>query len=184
MTNYLLVSVVGDLYQLPPIRQSTVFSPFKNDLLNFCRPWKIFNFYELTETMREQGDYRFVNLLNNVRIGTLAEDDHLALLKKRQKDDCELPSDTVFIYAENSLKDDLNASKLAEISHSEIRIPAIDKIPTGIPKSKLDKIAELNQSQTGGLAQCLVIKKDAKVMLTNNIDIDDRLINGQLGKIF
>ena len=36
----------------------------------------------------------------------------------------------------------------------------------------------------GGLAKLLVIKKNALIMLTNNVDIDDRLINGQFGTVF
>lgn len=102
-------------------------------------------------------------MLSNVRIGSLTED-NLALLKTRQHDEYELPQDTVFIFAESSLKDKLNTSKLEEISHPEIRIPAVDKLSRR-PQSKLDKVAELNQSQTGGLAQQLIIKKNVKVML-------------------
>jgi len=38
--------------------------------------------------------------------------------------------------------------------------------------------------ETGGLAQNLIIKLDAKVMLTSNIDVSDKLINGQIGTIY
>ena len=37
-----------------------------------------------------------------------------------------------------------------------------------------------NQSGTGGLATKLNVKKDARVMLTTNACVDDRLSNGQL----
>ena len=40
-------------------------------------------------------------------------------------------------------------------------------------------IINKNQSQTRGHATTLEIKKYARVMLTSNIDIDDRLINWQ-----
>lgn len=37
--------------------------------------------------------------------------------------------------------------------------------------------------ETGGLDSDIYIKETARVMLTTNIDIADRLINGQLGTI-
>ena len=40
-----------------------------------------------------------------------------------------------------------------------------------------------NQTNTGGLEKLLKLKIGAKVMLTVNIDIEDRLINGQTGTI-
>ena len=39
------------------------------------------------------------------------------------------------------------------------------------------------QTNTGGLANLLMLKIDAKLMLTVNMDIQDRLINGQAGNI-
>ena len=39
------------------------------------------------------------------------------------------------------------------------------------------------QSETGGLALQLKLKIDARVMLTMNVDIEDRLINGQVGTV-
>ena len=39
------------------------------------------------------------------------------------------------------------------------------------------------QFETGGLAKCLEIKVGAKVMVTVNVDIQDMLINGQIGEV-
>ena len=38
-------------------------------------------------------------------------------------------------------------------------------------------------SETGGLASILELKINATVMLTTNINIEDRLINGQMGTV-
>ena len=40
-----------------------------------------------------------------------------------------------------------------------------------------------NQSETGGLASTLQIKSNIRVMLTMNVDLQDRLIDGQSGTV-
>lgn len=67
----LAVLIVGDFYQLPPVRGNKVFKLFKNEFLNICHPWDHFIFFELTEVMRQQGDNVFIELLNNVRVGNI-----------------------------------------------------------------------------------------------------------------
>ena len=66
-----------------------------------------------------------------------------------------------------------------------VLIKAIDKFPTNLVFSETDyefiKNAEL--SVTGNLAHSLELKIRAKVMVTGNIDIEDRLTNGQIGTV-
>ena len=40
-----------------------------------------------------------------------------------------------------------------------------------------------SQSETGGLAGTLELKVNTGVMLTVNVDLEDRLVNGQLGTV-
>ena len=60
---------------------------------------------------------------------------------------------------------------------------AIDKIPEVTPSALIESLNAKSQSSTGGLAQCLHLKKAARVMLTVNIDVSDRLANGELGTV-
>ena len=41
-----------------------------------------------------------------------------------------------------------------------------------------------NQMETSGLARILELKVNARVMLTSNIDVLDKLSNGQIGTVF
>ena len=180
----LSIVVVGDLLQLPPIKQRQVFSLFDNEFLNICHPWYWFKCCELTECMRQQDDQQFINLLNAVRVGVLS-DEHIDLLKTRMKDENEIPANAVYIFATNAQKDDKNAEKLAALTeYPEITLSAADEIPKNISDSQVEKVLNCSTSDAGGLAKVLTLKKTARVMLTSNIDIKDRLINGQMGEIF
>ena len=62
-------------------------------------------------------------------------------------------------------------------------INATDIIPKNIAASLIDKALGRSQSQTGGLSAVLSVKVGARVMITSNIDVADRLSNGQIGII-
>ena len=62
-------------------------------------------------------------------------------------------------------------------------IPSNDKFPQNAANIRINEALNRNQSETRGLVQTLELKVNARVMLTVNIDIEDRLMNGQLGTI-
>ena len=121
-----LTMIVVDLYQLPPIRHSYVFQQYKVAMLNMCHPWNEFKVYELTETMRQQGDTLFVELLYNIREGRSTPTD-LSILETRKVEKQCFPEDAAYVFAENVLKDQHNSLKLAELQQLQITIFAIDK---------------------------------------------------------
>ena len=65
------------------------------------------------------------------------------------------------------------------------QIQSIDDIPSNCTYSQEVIAAAQNRKQTdtGGLAKILWLKVGARIMLTVNIDIEDRLINGQVGEV-
>lgn len=91
----LTVLIVGDFYQLPPVRGNKVFKSFKDSFLNMCHPWHHFNFFELTEVMRQQGDNEFIELLNNIRVGNTSASD-LALLELRKDETHATPDNSIY----------------------------------------------------------------------------------------
>ena len=62
-------------------------------------------------------------------------------------------------------------------------ITAIDSISKNVAFSRIEKVLSRSQSETGGLAGTLELKVNTGVMLTVNVDLKDRLVNGQLGTV-
>ena len=176
--------VVGDLYQLPPVMQRPVFADYHEELYNINHLWRVFKMCELTEVMRQRGDMALISMLNNVRVGNLTQND-VVLLQKRfvDKENDLFPTDSLHIFAENEPARLHNAFMLQKIQSPLITIDAIDQVPNGVPNHVYDRILNLKQSQTNGLAFKLSVKVGSRVMLTNNVDISDKLINGQIGSL-
>ena len=180
----LTIIAVGDFYQLPPVQQRTVYADYKDTWQNMIHIWKLFKIVELDEVMRQRGDSELIDLLNKVRTATLDENDE-SLLKSKfiDKNTAGYPIDALHIYAENSPCHEHNKNMLDALDNILYTVHAIDEAPKNVSKDIIDKALSRNQSQTGGLAQTLYVKINARVMLTVNIDIADRLINGQIGTV-
>ena len=182
------IILCGDLYQLPPVLGKPVYEhdvSFLQGLLSL-ELWKQFLLAELTEVMRQKGNDQFISLLNQVRTGTL-DGYNENLLKSRfiERNDRDYPLETIHIYAENAPVAEHNISMLNRLEAQSFQIIAIDEYPTESELSNTDitwvKNAKL--SETGGLAYELTLKEGARIMITKNIDIEDKLINGQVGFI-
>lgn len=147
--------------------------------------WRKFQFVELTEVIRQRGDSPFIDLLNRVRIGEITNDDE-KILKSRfiSTDNVDFPHDALHLFAENAPSKLHNDTRLENNENHLFLIAAIDELPKEkIAPNALQRALNKSQTETGGLARILDIKVGARVMLTSNIDIEDRLINGQLGTV-
>ena len=60
-------------------------------------------------------------------------------------------------------------------------LKAKDQYPKNVNKQDIDKVLARGHSETCGLDFEIKIKEGARIMLTTNINIKDRLINGQMG---
>ena len=174
----------GDFYQLPPINKRPIFAEYKDAMLNISPLWRLFRMIELTEVMRQKGDDVFIQLLNKVRIGKV---DHQVetLLKDRfvKETDENYPKNAMHIWAENKPVNDHNERMLADITEPLYTINTIDILPKSVSSSLIDKALSRSQSSTGGLAAILHVKQGSRVMITSNIDVSDRLSNGQIGTV-
>ena len=59
-------------------------------------------------------------------------------------------------------------------------LPTTDQYPNNVNKQDIDRVLARGRSETGGLDYELHLKETARVMLTADIDISDRLINTQI----
>jgi ATP-dependent exoDNAse (exonuclease V) alpha subunit len=178
------IIAVGDLYQLPPIRKRSVFDDFKIEALNLCHPWRVFRMVELSEIMRPKNDRAFTELLNRIRTASHTEDD-INVLQSRciTPSDADYPSDALHIWAENAPVDEHNQRKLEEIQAPLFILKANDQYPINVSKQDIDRVLSRGRSETSGLDFEIFVKEGVRVMLTTNINIPDRLINGQMGTV-
>ena len=179
------VIVFGDFYQLPPIQQRTIYAEYKDAWLNLSPLWQLFEMAELHEIMRQRGDSVLIDLLNKIRLGNVDGDDEKLLKSKFvMKEDQNYPHQAIHIWAENAPGNQHNAVMLSNVNNQLFCLNAIDILPKNVPMSVITKTLNRSQMETGGLVRLLELKVDARVMLTSNIDVGDKLSNGQIGTVF
>ena len=179
------IIAVGDLYQLPPIQQKPIFCRYANDIYNLSHPWYEFKMIELVEIMRQKDDQPFIELLNRLRVAQHTEAD-IQIIQSRAvdvNDKNNYPLNELHVWAENKPVMDYNNQRLEEILMPLYVLQAVDQYPKNVSRHEIERVLSKGRSYTGGLDLEVPIKEGARVMLTNNVDICDRLINGQLGTV-
>ena len=179
------VILIGDLMQLPPVKQKCIF-----DEINYV--WDLFKLHELTEIVRQSSDPEFAELLNRLRETDNAEDisDHdiEAIKALADTDTSDWPDKYIKLYMFNHLVNNENVNALNKLVEDDnvniVEVKAKDSskdVKTGSCKVTVTEDADM--SSTGNLPTRLKICVGAKVMLTHNVDIEDKLINGSLGTV-
>ena len=134
---------------------------------------------ELTGAMRQRGDLEFISFLNKIRVGIVDyEGEKILLSRFIAKDNPAYPKHAFHMFAEIKLSVDYNELMLNEILKGVISINAIHLSDKQTETFRTRKIGD-----TGNLASVLNLKVGVKVMLTINIDLEDRLVNGLVGKV-
>lgn len=180
----LSVVVVGDLYQLPPVRRKPIFESFKNDSYNLCHPWHVFQIKELTEIMRQRDDQKFSEALNRFRTASQTEEDIKYINSRSISVSTDnYPFDALHIWAENYPVNEHHNNNLEQLNTPLFVLGASHQYPANVSKHDTDRALLRGRSETGGLDYEVKIKEGARIMLTTNLDIADRLINGQMGTV-
>ena len=142
-------------------------------------------FAELTEVMRQRGDTKFIDVLNKIRVVNVNEDVQKQIRERSiEESDISYPENALHMFAEYPTVKH-NCEMLDKLTGKTCIINAIDQIfaDCKYPETLFSLAQNKKQSETGGLAKCLELKVDTKVMVTVNVDTQDMLINGQVGEV-
>ncbi|MDQ1097431.1 MULTISPECIES: helix-turn-helix domain-containing protein [Chryseobacterium] len=164
---------IGDLYQLPPVVRDEHLlrqyyqSPFFFDS-HAIKEIPLITI-ELTKVYR-QSDEQFLDILNAIRDGDVANID-FSLLNQRYDPDFKAGEDSyVYLCSHNKMADEINQEKLAEI-----------KVEATTYEAKL--FGEFKENQFPN-DQFLELKPGAQIMfIRNDVSPDKRYFNGKLGEI-
>ena len=135
----------------------------------------------LTEIMRQKNDNRFTELLNRVRTDSLTDEDIDCIQGKSVTKDDNYPADAIHIWAQNKPVHEHNMNMQQQLSTPMFVLRSVEQYPPKFTKQDIDKVLAKGRSATGGLDYNICIKENARLMLTTNVDISDKLINGKIG---
>ncbi|XP_066916735.1 uncharacterized protein [Clytia hemisphaerica] len=167
------ISLIGDFFQLVPVGQDSIYEPKP-----FNYAWEEFSLYELDEIVRQSGDSEFAALLNRLREGNHTSADIEKIKSFEHTDTTEWPENFMKMYLTNHLKDQQNEISLKRCNDWPNKHTSIAKDESK-PKVTLNKNVPINE--TAGLPKEVTFCVGARVMLTINKDIDDKLVNGSTG---
>lgn len=139
---------------------------------------------ELTEVIRQKEDYHFVTHLNRICVDQIDEDMEL-FLKSKFVNVGAYPQYAMHILAENVPLLQHNEIQLTNLDARLVRMKTINEIRKGIAQSEVwfEAIRKRKIKETLNLASQLNLNNGVHVVLTANINIEDRLVNGQVSKV-
>ena len=156
------------------------------NVLSGLESWCNFNIEELTEVMRQRGDKTLIDLVNKISIGYIDDSVESVLNKKLiDQNDPNYPVDVLHIFAQNALVRNHNDAMMQKLDSPMVSIDVIDQLPKGVTLSEeeLVSLRARKPTDTGNLSSRLELKFGSRVLLIDNIDISDRLIDGQIGVV-
>ena len=171
------IIAIGDLFQLPPVKMLYIYSMIHKRIND---PWLKFKLHELTEIVRQSSDPEFAALLLRLREGKHTADDVVEIKKLEHTDTSSWPDQVTHLYMTNFLAGRYNEQCLSELSTEDEIVTVIAK-DEGPKNTKIP--IDLAISSTGNLKKSLRMCEGAKIMITKNLDVGDKLINGTLATI-
>ena len=111
-------------------------------------------------------------------------DENLLMSKFVTKEADNYPHQSIHIFAENAPVNQHNAFMFNNVNNPLFCLSSIDILPNIVHASVINKALNRTQMKRGVLARLLELKVVARVMLTSNIDVADKLSNGQVGTAF
>ncbi|XP_031629676.1 uncharacterized protein LOC116344956 [Contarinia nasturtii] len=186
------IIVVGDMNQLSPVGDQKIFVPMRNinnteigALFGPISPlWEHFEYFELTQIMRQKDEAQFIVALNNLAAGKMTPED-IAFIKSRQTQEDLVPLEAIRLFRSNADVDNFNEMAIQKAWGETIKCEAIDRIDgkpnIHVKQRTLLALKNRKRSETFGLAHNIDLKIGIRYMITTNIDIEDGIVNGACG---
>jgi hypothetical protein len=181
----------GDFNQLPPLMDQYA---FQIDITNAYHRlqaldtnilWNKFRIFELKEIMRQRDDLAFAEALTRLgnygKLGLTEQD--IKILDSRIVQKEHIPKDSIYLFTINALVQKHNDYQLLHLPGNLY----INKATNKVTKNKADGdkyvkyIKSIDKSKFNNVADEIMLKRGAKYMIINNINIRDGLANGTSG---
>ena len=172
------IIAIGDMFQLPPVKMFFIYSMIHKRIND---TWLKFKLHELTEIVRQSGDPEFAALLLRLREGKHTANDVIEIKKLVDTDTSSWPDQKTHLYMSNFLAGRYNGQCISELETDGRETVTVVAKDEGPKNCSIPTEASIND--TGNLKKCLRMIEGAKVMLTKNIDVGDKLTNGTLATI-
>ena len=146
--------------------------------------WEKFQLHELVEIVWQSSDPDFAQLLNRVREGQQTDNDVIQIKALANTDTATWPDEFVKVYLNNYLAGQENEDCIGKLDSEVVVIKAQDgnkNIETNTCSISIPD--NIGLSQTANLPAKLKLCVGARIMLTDNISVSDRLVNGSIGTV-
>lgn len=187
------VLLTGDFFQLPPVVRDrpclSSFSPLPVMIFGTAA-WKSIvgdRIYVLKEAHRQR-DERFLELLDNLRNGTLTQDD-MKIITSKVRASGHAPDDAVKLYPTRKEVETVNEYRLSALPGEVHVFEAVDKGQPYVLESNKDHWMVNHFSFLfvfhiyTQAPQRLVLKEGALVMFIKNVNIEEGVVNGATGRV-
>ncbi|KAE8739224.1 hypothetical protein FOCC_FOCC015276 [Frankliniella occidentalis] len=182
------IYLFGDIRQLPPVFDSTLYSEIKeNDpSVQLKQNGKIaFNSFEAYFVLKKcfrQNDNSFKDLLDRLSVGETTQEDY-SLLRKRFKtsvsgNEIKKFDNALHLNAESEDVNEVNTNKIEQLTDSSGNLVPIARIPAINNGRDVHKIIDAE-----GLFNTLQLSMGVRVMLKSNLWTEKGLANGALGVV-
>ena len=198
--NNMSIIKVGDFMQLnsagTPLYKNCATPEQPYARLNENRWQKYFKCFELTKSMRQQNDDDFVKILNTVRYMTVNaktdlssinanERQALVFLQSRdiRENHKDYPHNALHLFPKRDQVDAFNHARIQALPDTEEILALESKSDeTGtLEVGDLNKMSSVKDDK--GLPAVLVVGVGARVMVTRNEDVEDKIVNGLIGTV-
>ena len=125
----LCLMLIGDLLQLPPVKQSGIFKKANPGTYAALCPslWHdLFELHELVEIVRQSSDPEFAEMLNRIREGKQTDDDIVQIKALADTDTSSWPNEFVKLYLTNYLAGRENDECIGHLNTDVIVIKSED----------------------------------------------------------